>query len=462
MLTLLKQARAFGLGVVLATQNPVDIDYKGLSNCGTWFLGRLQTERDKARVLDGLEGASATAGKTFDRARMESILSGLGNRIFLMNNVHDDAPTVFQSRWALSYLRGPLSRDHIEQLMGSVKATNRVSMASPPSKIKAAADAGRPVLPPGIDELFAVPRGQPASGQRLVYRPAVYGLARVHYAQASVDVDEWRTLALLTLAESPLGNDVWEGSRSLDVDSFEVTSHPVEGAAFQTLPPELSDIKRYTTWKSALKNHLYRSAPLELFQSPALKQVSLPDESERDFRVRLQQQAFERRDLEIEKLRKKYAPKLTTLEDRIRRAKVALEREKSQASQQTVQSVLSVGTTLLGALFSRKKASVSNVTRAASAMKNASKIGKERSDIGHAEESIESLQQQMEELEAQFQTDTEAVKAAYSSDKLELGPFPIAPRKSDLAIEKVALVWTPWLVDEKGLAQPAFAWVAAS
>src|SRR5258707_1555407 len=123
MLTLLKQARAYGLGVVLATQNPVDLDYKGLSNAGTWFIGRLQTERDKARVLDGLEGASAAAGATFDRQQMDKILSGLGSRVFLLNNVHDDHPVVFQTRWALSYLRGPLSREQIQTLMAPRKAS---------------------------------------------------------------------------------------------------------------------------------------------------------------------------------------------------------------------------------------------------------------------------------------------------------------------------------------------------
>ncbi len=117
MLTLLKQARAYGLGCVLATQKPVDLDYKGLSNTGTWFLGRLQTERDKLRVLDGLEGAAAATGGRFDRARMEQTLAGLGNRVFLMNNVHEDQPVIFRSRWALSYLRGPLTRQQIEQLM---------------------------------------------------------------------------------------------------------------------------------------------------------------------------------------------------------------------------------------------------------------------------------------------------------------------------------------------------------
>ncbi len=117
LLTLLKQARAYGLGIVLATQNPVDLDYKGLANAGTWFLGRLQTERDKARVLEGLEGASATAHGEFDRGKIDTLLSGLSQRIFLMNNVHEDAPVVFESRWAMSYLRGPLARDQIKRLM---------------------------------------------------------------------------------------------------------------------------------------------------------------------------------------------------------------------------------------------------------------------------------------------------------------------------------------------------------
>src|SRR5690606_12942136 len=98
MLTLMKQARAYGVGCVLATQNPVDLDYKGLSNAGTWFLGRLQTERDKLRVLEGLEGASAAAGASFNRQQMEALLASLGNRVFLMNNVHEDQPVLFQDR----------------------------------------------------------------------------------------------------------------------------------------------------------------------------------------------------------------------------------------------------------------------------------------------------------------------------------------------------------------------------
>ena len=140
LLTLLKQARAFGLGVVLATQNPVDLDYKGLANAGTWFIGRLQTERDKQRVMEGLEGAAATQGTGFDKQAMERTLAGLGNRVFLMNNTHEDAPEVFQTRWTMSYLRGPLTRNQIKSLM-SEKSAEQPSAKAAPSSAAASAPA---------------------------------------------------------------------------------------------------------------------------------------------------------------------------------------------------------------------------------------------------------------------------------------------------------------------------------
>ena len=185
LLTLLKQGRAFGLGVVLATQNPVDLDYKGLANTGTWFLGRLQTERDKARVLEGLEGVAAGASQKFDRGRMEQLLAGLGNRVFLLNNVHEDAPEVFETRWALSYLRGPLTRAQIKTLMDPLKtATAKAPPAKVPSAAASAAGGAggaRPVLPPAIPQLFAPLRG---SGEAVVYRAAVLGVAEAHFSDA--------------------------------------------------------------------------------------------------------------------------------------------------------------------------------------------------------------------------------------------------------------------------------------
>ena len=166
LLTLLKQARAFGLGVVLATQNPVDLDYKGLANAGTWFIGRLQTERDRSRVLDGLEGA---AGTGFDRQRIEGVLAQLGNRVFFMNNVHEDAPVVFETRWVMSYLRGPLTRNQIRTLMaprvrasrGFARGRSRRARAG----IRSANTAPRPVLPPEVAQYFVPPRGACPAGR---------------------------------------------------------------------------------------------------------------------------------------------------------------------------------------------------------------------------------------------------------------------------------------------------------
>ncbi len=160
-LTLLKQARAYGLGLVLATQNPVDLDYKGLSNTGTWFIGRLQTERDKARVMEGLEGASQG---DFDKQEMERTLAGLGKRRFLLHNVHEDEAVVFGTRWVMSYLAGPLTRDHIRSLMG--KARETLTAAPGPAKPKQKSASEAPALPPSIEQLFV-----PTSGGDLTYYP---------------------------------------------------------------------------------------------------------------------------------------------------------------------------------------------------------------------------------------------------------------------------------------------------
>ncbi|MFM8580866.1 MAG: ATP-binding protein, partial [Planctomycetaceae bacterium] len=205
MLALLKQARAFGLGVVLATQNPVDLDYKGLSNAGTWLIGRLQTERDKLRVLDGLEGASTAAGSSFDRAQMDKVLSGLGNRVFLLNNVHDDAPVVFQSRFVLSYLRGPLTREQIAVLMAPRKWSAAMpgvggAKAAPAAKKLDGTSGQRPVLPPEITEVFLHETDFRQEGE-LVYRPALLGSARMHFTQTRAGVDTWENLAVLKLID---------------------------------------------------------------------------------------------------------------------------------------------------------------------------------------------------------------------------------------------------------------------
>src|SRR5215470_5039165 len=251
MLTLLKQARAFGVGVLLATQNPVDLDYKGLANAGTWFIGRLQTERDKLRVLDGLQGAMDAASHAFDRQEMDRLLSGLGSRVFLLNNVHEDAPELFQTRWTLSYLRGPLDKDQIKLLSAGARGSGTsVEGAGPPSKPAATPTGGgrRPVLPAGISEAFLPATPGPGA---LSYRPAILGQARLHYVDKKAAVDAWQSVALLAPVD---GNSAqWDDASELPSDAgTRVASAPVEGASFEESPAAVTNAGTWAEWKKSL------------------------------------------------------------------------------------------------------------------------------------------------------------------------------------------------------------------
>ena len=456
MLTLLKQARAYGLGVMLATQNPVDLDYKGLSNAGTWFIGRLQTERDKARVLDGLEGASSAAGAAFDRQKMDTLISGLGKRVFLLNNVHEDGPVVFQTRWALSYLRGPLSREQIQGLMARRKegakpqadgGGHSAVAGGTGAPIAAAARSDttqRPVLPPDIPEFFLPVRKQPLAGASLCYRPALLGTARVHFTQAKTKVDVWESLALLSPLGESLSPTIWEDSQVSKDEQPEIEKTSAKGECrFAPLPSDLTRPKTFAKLANSLKDHLYRTAERRLWKSTASSQISQPGESEQQFRLRISQGTREVRDQEVEKARAKYAPKLAALQERIRKAQQKVEKEQSQASQQTLQAVLSFGSSVLGALTGRKLASAANVNRAAGTMRAAGRISREKQDVAQATENVEQLQEQYAQLDAECKAKADEIRESISPDKLALEEVILKPKKADISVTLVALVWVP-------------------
>ncbi|MEQ1847190.1 MAG: ATP-binding protein, partial [Nitrospira sp.] len=311
LMTLLKQARAFGLGVVLATQNPVDLDYKGLANTGTWFIGRLQTERDKARVLEGLEGASSSAGKKFDRGRMEQTLAGLGNRIFLMNNVHEDEPVVFETRWCLSYLRGPLTRTQIKTLMEPIRRETlsvkgeASSVRSEEKKPAPTPAAPRPMLPPDVPQHFVPLRGSKPEGSELVYAPMLLGSSQTRFSDSKSGVDSTQDVTVLApIADGPVAVD-WDKATAAELAVADLERDPEEGAQFLALPASASKAKSYSDWSKDFGGWLFRTQKVELFRSPTTKDVSKSGESERDFRVRLQQDGREQRDKGVETLRQK-------------------------------------------------------------------------------------------------------------------------------------------------------------
>lgn len=471
LLTMLKQARAFGVGIVLATQNPVDLDYKGLANTGTWFIGRLQTERDKARVLEGLEGATASSGKKFDRQGMESLLAGLGSRVFLMNNVHEDAPEVFETRWVLSYLRGPLTRIQIKQLREASpihrsqkgKATSAVDGAASSTKggtkkkaRKKRSLGQRPVLPPDVPQYFVSARGSQADGMSLVYHPWLFCSAQVQIADRKKKIDlaeDLHLLAPITGEALPIDWDVVEAA---GFEESDLETEALEEAGFSDLPAVAGKAKSYNKWNKEWKNWVYRNHALELFKSPSLGECSLPSESERDFRIRLQQIAHEERDVMVEKIRKKYAPKIVTLQDRIRRAELSVEREAEQAKQSKLQTAISVGATLIGAFLGRKVVSRSSVGRATTAIRGAGRAVKEAKDVGRAQDNVEALQDRLMDLEAEFEVETEKLVGGNDPLTETFERVTIRPKKTNISVQLAVLTWMPHWQDDRGAITPAW------
>lgn len=312
----------------------------------------------------------------------------------------------------------------------------------------------RPVLPPDVAERFAARRANLPQGASVLYRPALLGAARVHFSQAASGVDVWQEVSLLLPIDGPLPADVWGAAEDAGEEPPELEPQPESGAKFADLPGELSRPKRYAELSTALKDALYRGRKLQVWKCPALKQVSTPGESEAEFRVRLSHAGRETRDLSVEKLRQKYGPKIAALEERIRKAQVKVEKEKSQANQQWMNTGLSIGASILGAMFGRKLASTANVTRAASSMRSAGKIARERQDVADAAAGVETLQAQFEELNAQFQAETEKLQAGLASDALVLEAVSIQPKKTEITVTQVALVWQPWIVRMDGAIEP--------
>jgi len=457
LLTLLKQARAFGLGVVLATQNPVDLDYKGLANAGTWFIGRLQTERDKARMLEGLEGIATSTGQKFDKQQMEQLLAGLDNRIFLMNNVHEDAPELFETRWAMSYLRGPLTRAQIKLLMDPLKgmpapASPVPAPVSPAPAPAAAPKSSRPVLPPEIAQYYIPVRS--SSSAPLTYKPMLLGASEIHYSSSkTVEVTQQLTL-LAEISDGPVSLD-WSQATPLDLPIGDLETDPQPNAQFSEVPAVAAKAKSYASWQKDLAGWVYRNQRLELFESPTLDVVSNPGESERDFRVRLQQLAREGRDDAVEQLRRKYAPKFAQLEERKRRAEQAVAREAEQAQGQKVQTAISFGATLLSSFLGRKRTSLSTLGRATTAARGVSRSMKEAQDVTRAQDNVAAVMQTIADLEAEFQAETKALESSFDPQTEVLEKVSLKPTKANITVKLVTLAWAPYW-NEGGQTKPAW------
>ncbi|MGE9268639.1 MAG: helicase HerA domain-containing protein [Verrucomicrobiales bacterium] len=444
MMTMLKQARAFGLGVLVATQNPVDLDYKALSNMGTWWLGRLQTERDKARVLDGLESAASGQGGGFKRAEIEKMLSGLDSRVFLMNNVHEDGPVLMHVRWVMSYLRGPLQRRQIKTLMdpkrglfeakseASAPAANPMAMSSAPEAPK----GERPVVGRGVDEFFAPIAGE---AEGVTYRPALLREAEVHFSSAKAGLEGSRLLRFV----NPIGKKGidWAEDLGCTIPLKSLTDKPVEGAGFAELPGYAMNADNYKPVEDEFADWIYRKERVNLFHADLYDMYSKLGESEGDFRARLALKGREIRDEAVEELRDKYASKLKTKQGQLERAEIALDKEKAQASSATWKAGVSIVGGLLGGLLGGRKSRRSLTSGATRAFE-------QRQDVGIAEDKVELIERELRALEAELQEEVAELEARYDASRTVLENEQVKPYKKDIDVTAVALLWLPY--DEEG------------
>lgn len=463
MMILLKQARAFGLGLLLATQNPVDLDYKALSNIGTWWLGRLQTERDKARVLDGLEGAASSQGGEFDRGKMEQLLAALGNRVFLMNNVHEDGPVVFHVRWILSYLSGPLSRPQIKALMDPVRKKQRARAAEeadsgflPPQRETAVRNTTKPKLPEGVEEFFMAPKTA-VPADRLCYVPALIRSATVNYDDAKRKISGRSSVTLVNEIDAENQRVSWDKFFDLprDMDLAKLGRSPEEGAEFGELPGAAMKTQTYSGIEKDFVDWVYSNHFLEAHSSPLLEAFSNPGESAGDFRVRIAQTAREVREKMIEELRDKYGKKVKDLEAKAAKAMDKLETQKAQASSAKLQTAISVGTSILGALFGRK----SGISAATSVMRGSSVSGmsrawKESREASAAEGELERVKAEMGEIETQIADETQKIRDQYDPTTMTLETVKLTPVKKNIQPAATGILWLPHeRVGEKELRQ---------
>jgi hypothetical protein len=361
LMTLLKQARAFGVGVLLATQNPVDLDYKALSNAGTWFVGKLQTERDKARLLEGLEGVAAEQGSLSNRSYLETVISALGNRTFLLHDVHRGKPVLFQSRQALSFLRGPLTRDQIATLMAPLKERHEapaaagqavaalpvcpkckaelpagrqvrprcspapaasparqedrafkqaLQAAAAPAAPAPAADRAAPELPAEVPQVY-LPLANPVrpTGAKLVYQPRVFGAAEVVFSDRKREVTYRQAYRLL--AEPPTGPAVtWQTAERV---GDRLAAGPEPEAHWATVPDGLTSARKLKTLEKALADFLYTDARLRLFENEKLGLVSRPGEDVLEFQRRCREAARQEAERAVAAEKLKYRPRFEAL-----------------------------------------------------------------------------------------------------------------------------------------------------
>ncbi len=440
MLLLLKQARAYGVGVVLATQNPVDLDYKGLSNIGTWFVGRLQTTQDQNRVIDGIAGSSDNG---LDKKAFRQLLSDMQGRQFLLRSAHLDEVLMFQTRWVMSYLKGPISLPDIEKLMVMKKGELRDSQEPPASDQKmsglgSAVQEHPPLIADTIQQRFYL---HPVEVETCLFEPWLAAHGSVRFFNAKRNIDQVVDVSARIYLDEKFSQPDWELSEENPYRVDELVQDAPPGSNYYPLAAPFAKMRDLKAYTRSFGNYLYQNKKLELFRVAELKLESQPGDSLADFKVKLADRLREIKDEHISKLEEKYRVKQQRIEQRIDRAAQKIAKEKADVKAKTTDTVLSFGAAVLGAFFGRKSISASTISKASTSIKNAGRLAREKSEVKRAEETLVKLESEVEILATEIEEKTSEIAERYEVDNFEIETFSIKPRRSDIFDLQLCILW---------------------
>lgn len=478
MLRMLKQARAFGVGLVLATQNPVDVDYKALSNAGTWFIGKLGTEQDKARLLDGLTTA-ASGG--FDRRVYDDLISALGKRVFLLRNVHDSQPSLFQTRWAMNYLAGPVTRDQIpalnalagvgepssvigEPLAGSgpelAATTPALAEAQSPTANRQSpqlpGEAAKPGVPGRTEEYFlpqnltlseaakrdghfgklsaSLPPNAQSAG--ILYQPVLLAQAGVGFSNRRYNLEHevWQT----AVVPEPDRRGVvrWQDFEAARIDLRQLDRAPLRDARFQLLEAPLDDAKSLTALKKDFEDWVYRTLEVTVKANETLKLYGGPNISDQEFAKQCTAAAKEAADAESKKVAEQYEKKIDVLEEKLKREERELSEDEAEYSRRKQEEAVTHAETLFS-LFSKRRRSVS------SSMTKRRMTAQAKADVEESKDEIADLQKEITALEQEAEAALAEIQAKWEAVAQERSSIPVTPTKSSINVALFGVAWLP-------------------
>ena len=429
MLLLLKQARAFGTGIVLSTQNPVDIDYKGLSNIGTWFVGKLQTKQDIQKVLEPLSLKSKLS-----KDEIAQKIARLKGRHFFMKNVHAEETIEFSTRWVLSYLKGPMTKDDIKLLMSDKKSQHKEKPAHSQSKKNTDSDI-KPILNENIKQYFL----DTNINAETSFYPYLYSSSEVRFynQKRSIDIVEKLEFKLELDASHTTLN--WEDSIEEAYKDFITGSD--SDAKFSKLPNIILESKSLKEFEKSVSDYLYHSKKIELYSCTALKLESKLHQTKQEFLVEIEDRLKELKNQAQEKLQYKFETQLDRLEDKLNRLEMKLQKEEEDVSSKTTDTILDIGLAVIGAFFGRKALSATNMRHGASAFKKAKGVLKEKNDVQNVEELIADVDIDIEELKLELQDEIQKIEDSLNIQNYEIKSLFIKPRRSDITIKDIALLW---------------------